>query len=241
MNSALPIHVATSKKQPIDPICALCRIVSLNFQTTNTKIGMAGHSINIQKPSYIQGILRIYAGDSKEDISELFQPIINLIMWFLVPQKEIEQDASTQSTANIKQDENDERKFTNELKKMIRYMCAGLERLQDTYGMGNVILAIQYYINILRDGLEGKTELRNAIPKCLIETLQIDSNLKNRILGTWNYRRLRVISQQYDNCFKILQENPPNKDKIISGFLMSINSTLSVYEEEFQQQLIKWG
>lgn len=45
--------------------------------------------------------------------------------------------------------------FIGDLKKMIGYMCAAFIKLQNTYKTGNVVLSIQYYINLLEDGLNG--------------------------------------------------------------------------------------
>jgi len=234
----------TSRKQPIDPICALCRIVSLNFKDLHTKIGINGHAINIQEPSSVQSLLRIYYGDNREDVFELFYLVTHLLAWFLVPvypkiesqQNEFDDEQIPQTIKTKKQI--DER-FVEELKKMIIYMCIGLERLQSTYKNGNVVLAIQYYINLMRDGLNGNFSLER-LPQCLLEDLDIDTNMKTKIISMWNYDRLHVVCDLYDNCFSELKKNMNKKTDIIDGYLLSINSILSVYEKEFKTQLKQW-
>lgn len=236
--------IMTSKKQPIDPICALCRIISLNFKDLYTKIGINGHAINIQEPSSIQSILRIYYGDNREDVFELFYLSTHLLAWFLVPtynKLETKQDVNDLEPVKIqtKQKYQIDERFVGELRKMIVYMCIGLERLQDTYKTGNVVLALQYYINLLRDGLEGKFNL-DRIPRCLLEDLDIDTNMKTKIISMWNYERLHVVCDLYDNCFSELKKNMNKKTDIIDGYLLSIDSILSVYEREFKTQLKQW-
>jgi hypothetical protein len=234
----------TSRKQPIDPICALCRIVSLNFKDLHTKIGINGHAINIQEPSSVQSLLRIYYGDNREDVFELFYLVTHLLAWFLVPvypkiesqQNEFDDEQIPQTMKPKKQIDE---KFVEELKKMINYMCIGLERLQSTYKNGNVVLAIQYYINLMRDGLNGNFSLER-LPQCLLEDLDIDTNMKTKIISMWNYDRLHVVCDLYDNCFSELKKNMNKKTDIIDGYLLSINSILSVYEKEFKTQLKQW-
>jgi hypothetical protein len=222
----------TSKKQPIDPICALCRIISLNFKDLYTKIGINGHAINIQEPSSIQALLRIYYGDNREDVFELFYLVTHLLAWFLVPSYNENNHDNTENNGK-KIIKNIDERFITELKKMIGYMCIGLERLQNTYKTGNVVLSIQYYINLMRDGLNGNFDL-NRLPQCLLEDLDIETNMKTKIVSIWNYERLHVVCDLYDNCFSELKKNMNKKTDIIDGYLLSIDSILSVYEKEFK-------
>jgi len=229
-----------ARKQPIDPICALCRIVSLNFKDLHTKIGINNHAINIQEPSVTQSFTRIYYGDNREDVFELFFLITHLIAWFLVPMYNKNQDSTDENRVEINTRKIPDEKLISELKKMIGYMCVGLSRLQDTYKGGNVVLALQYYINLLRDGLSGNFSL-DRIPSCLLEDLDIDTTMKNKIVSMWNYDRLHVVCDLYDNCFSELKKNLNKKTDIIDGYLLSIDSILSVYEREFKTALKQWA
>jgi hypothetical protein len=204
----------TTKKQYIDPICALCRIAMLNFKSINTKIGVSDYTINVQDPTLAQSLWRRYNGDGKEDIFELFQLITHVIAWFLVPNQKTKVDDH----------------FVTELKKMIKYTCSGLEHLQNTYKTGNVILTLQYYINLLSDGLNGTFEIRR-LPTCLVDDIWIDSPLKVKIMNLWDYERLQRVCAMYDNCFKELQIN---NTEIIDGYLLAIEQLLNTYEHEFR-------
>jgi hypothetical protein len=57
----------------------------------------------------------------------------------------------------------------------------------------------------------------------------------------WNYDRLHVVCDLYDNCARELEKNNNKKSKIIDGYLLSIDRILIVYEDEFKQQLKQWG
>lgn len=119
-------------------------------------------------------------------------------------------------------------------------MCEGLSKLQNTYKSGNVILALQYYINLLNDGLYGKFGI-DRLPNCLTEDLEFDTTIKTKIVNMWNYDRLHVVCDLYDNCARELEKNNNKKSKIIDGYLLSIDRILIVYEDEFKQQLKQWG
>lgn len=170
--------------------------------------------------------MRLYNRDNREDIFELFYLVAHLIVWFIEP--------------NFKKESDKGDKFVDEVKKMMHYMCIGLMKLQDTYKTGNVVLALQFYINLLRDSLNGVFTL-DRLPACILEDLDIDTGMKNKIIGMWNYNRLHIVGDLYDNCFAELKKNQNKRNDIIDGYLLSIDSILSVYEKDFKNQLKQWG
>jgi hypothetical protein len=217
-----------NKKRPIDPICAMCRIISLNFKDVKTKLSITDHTLNLQQPTVSQGLLRLYHGDTREDVFELFFVIVRLIIWFVAPR--------SNGIAKKLPDEN----LTGEIKKMAQYMCTGLEKLQSTYGGGTVVIALQYYINILKDGLNGSFST-NKLPTCILEDLEIDTNIKVNLISMWDFNRLHVICDLFDNCFAESVKQHSKRNDIIEGYLLSIDSILSVYEREFKQKIKEWG
>jgi len=244
----LPLSNYTSsvRKQPIDPICAMCRIISLNFKGVNTRISVNDHSINIQDPAGVQKWLRFYYGESRESIFELFNLVTHLIAWFLVP---VKREITTTEDDDLVPEQiiinppvkKANEKFVADLKKMIPFMCRGLERLQDTYKTGSIVLTLQYYINLLQDGMNGKFDINTSLPKCLLEDLWLDMNLKNKVVSMWDYNKIHVMCELYENCFRVYSENPPDRDEIIDGYLSSIDKILTIYEKNFKQQLRQWG
>src|SRR5688572_5799720 len=79
------IYVMSSKKQLIDPLGAICRLILLNFKTIGTKIRIKNHAVILQDPSYTQGTTRFLSGDGREDISELLISIVRMIKWYVIP------------------------------------------------------------------------------------------------------------------------------------------------------------
>lgn len=232
-----------AKKQPIDPIDAMCRISLLNFKSINTKIGIGGHAVNIQDPGPLQCVFRTYYGDGKEDLFELFYLVTHLTAWFLVPLSKKPPNSDKNVTDEVSDNKNDKKidpRFLEDLKKMVGYMCLGLEKLQNTYKFGNVVLAIQFYINLLDDGLNGSFDVKK-LPKCLIEDLWIDSPLKTKVTELWDYERLHRVCAVFDDCFAEANKNSKFKDELINGYLLSIEKTLCAYEREFNTNIKQWG
>ena len=74
-----------NKKQLLDPIGTMCHIVSLAFKPLNTKIGINNHAVIIQESNYFQFIDRYWNGDNRENISLLYNIVIRIIEWYIVP------------------------------------------------------------------------------------------------------------------------------------------------------------
>lgn len=223
----------SGKKQLLDPLGTLCKLISLNFCDLNTKISIQNHVLIIQKPNNYQPIMRIINGDARENISELFYVIIRLIKWYLVePTKEL--SSTGENWTEINQ--------SPEIKKLIQYLCISLKKLQTTYECGNVILAIQFYINIIDDILNG-TFNESKLPKYMSDKeLECDTLLDyTKLKNFWDFQKLKRICDSYDNCFQIMGEenvNYDNKKVLVDGYLSSINATLIIMDNEFQKLIV---
>lgn len=221
-----------NKYQLLDPIGTLCKLISLVFCELNTKIAIHNHILVIQKPNNYQPIMRTINGDTKEVISQLYYVIIRLINWYLL--KPTNKEDLNENWLIINQSE--------EVIKLTKYLCIALKKLQMTYEYGNVILAIQFYVNILEDTLNEKFDI-SQLPQCIsskeseYDTLLDYSKLKN----FWDLERLRRISDSYTNCFKIMSDNNTNendKKLLIDGYLSSIFASLQIMDLEFQKLIM---
>jgi hypothetical protein len=230
--------MSTNRKQPIDPICAMCRLSLLNFKEVNTKIGIGGHAINVQGPSVLQNIFRRYNGDGREDIFELFYLISHIIVWFLDPSVRAHNMAA-QHEDHPKDCTHDE-KFLTDLKQMVSFMLLGLKQLQTTYKSGLVVIALQCYINWLNSGLNGTFDTKQ-LPACLIEEIGVESPLRTKIVELWDYTRLHRVCAIFADCFDESKKNSKIKDELIYGYISSIEKILSTYEKEFINIIETWG
>lgn len=221
------------KKQLLDPFGTLCKLISLNFSELNTKISIHNHILSLQKPYNYQSVLRMINGDGRENISELFYAIIRIIKWYLVVDTPINSSQAEENWAIIAKN--------TEVKRLVCYACTALRKLQETYEFGNVVLAIQFYINILEDAINNAYD-DNKLPKyimeldCEYETFIDYDKLKN----FWEYKKLKRICELYDDCYKVLHDDiyVSEKEALIDGYLRSINAVLEIADGEFQKLLI---
>ena len=222
----------SGKKQLLDPLGTLCKLISLNFYDLYTKISIQNHILIIQKPNNYQPLMRILNGDARENISELFYVIIRLIEWYLVEPKNI--DKNDENLVIINQ--------SAEIKKLAKYLCISLKKLQETYEYGNVVLAIQFYINCIEDILNG-TFNNSKLPKHVFDKeFEYDTLLDyNKLKNFWDFQKLKRICDAYDECFKIIEDNSTTDEEkkvLIEGYLSSINATLQIMDTEFQKLIV---
>ena len=221
------------KKQLLDPLSSLCKLISLNFSEINTKLRIHNHILSVQKPySYqtIQYIMRRFGRDGMENISELFYVIIRVIKWYLVDYN-IDNELSNNNWVNIHK--------SNEIKRLVRYVCNALRKLQATYEYGNVVLSIQFYINIMEAAIEGNYN-DNMLPQFILDKEQEYENLLDydKLRNFWNYDKLKRICELFDECFKVYNADDITiieKEALINGYLQSINSILELTDNEFQK------
>ena len=271
----------SSKKQLLDPIGTLCRMVALNFTEHSTKISIHNHVLTLHRPDGLQWAIRFYNGDERDNISELYYAITRIVKWFVIPQykeikksfpkrkivepensfldeedeliKELEKMTKSVKDSKIEEIEeiesieeigenlinnNIEIASSEEIRRMIKYLCLGFKKLQKTYRFGNVVLAIQFYVNILMDSLNG-IFTEDKLPN-FEEMGQTYDNLLdyNKLKNLWDINRFKRICELYDKCFETLEDNDfpdDKKSQYIDGYLKSINTILDITDHEFQK------
>lgn len=240
------------KKQLLDPIGTLCKCISLIFCDKYTKISIQDHILTLQTPSGYQFLVRMYNGDGRENVSELYYVIIRLIKWYIVPRYKIESDSEDEIETNNDNIEENKTVDSNtddtnaydiskstEFIKMIDYLCEAFMQLQETYQYGNVVLALQFYINLLKDAVNGKYE-DSRLPKYILEKDKEYENLidYDKLRNLWDLQKIKKITQLYDDCMQ-LRDNKDltekTKNSLIKGNLSSIYSILEDADIEFQK------
>ena len=216
------------KGQLLDPLGTLCKLVSLCFHKVNTKLSIQNHILVLQQPTQIQFILRYCNGDARENISELYFVIIRVIQWYF--------------DNSVCPDQNNEPNWkiisqSNELITLVKYACISLEKLQKTYHSGNTVLALQFYINLLKDAVNGDINLHDKLPKNA--NLVINDSLIDyeKLRNLWDIKKLNRICKIYESCFEVhydLEMPETEKESLIEGYLKSINSFLEITDNEFQ-------
>ena len=119
----------TSKNLILEPFCTIIKLILLSYKDKGTKISIYNNSIQYQEPSYIQGILRIWSGDCREDLHNLYNPIIKIIEY---------------------SNRNNEKEIY-----LLKKCVVGLKTLTSVYSSNTIINhTLLHYINIIEKFIE---------------------------------------------------------------------------------------
>lgn len=77
LNSYVP-----DKKLILEPLCVVIRLIILKYKEKGTKISITNNSISYMVPSFYQGAIRTYNGDKRDDLHNLYSPIIKAFEWY---------------------------------------------------------------------------------------------------------------------------------------------------------------
>jgi hypothetical protein len=139
-------NIAKEKNMILEPMCVLFKLCLLTYKPQNTKISIQNNSLTFIEPSYGQGLWRTIQGDSREDLHNLYYPLLKLIEWY--PKTE------------------------TQYSKFYKIAVKGLENLKNTYDNNSTIHhTIIHYIQLLTDGISDKSE-QDKIKNPLIDELK---------------------------------------------------------------------
>tara|TARA_Y100001958_G_C21206511_1_gene532553 strand:+ start:678 stop:1301 length:624 start_codon:yes stop_codon:yes gene_type:complete len=71
-----------NKNLILEPLCVIFRLAILKYKPPNTKLSIRDNSIVYQGPTYDQGLVRMMEGDCREDLHNLYHPILKCIEWY---------------------------------------------------------------------------------------------------------------------------------------------------------------
>jgi hypothetical protein len=222
-----------NKRQLLDPIGSICHIVSLIFKPLNTKIGINNHAIKIQESNILQWLDRYWNGDNRENISLLYNIVVRVIEWYILP---LSGKYQVEPHGEFK-DEHERKKFWLCLEKMCNFLCLAFDKLQQTYYTGpiptNVVTTIQYYINIIQDSING-TYTPSKLPKCIHESENKNFLDYDKIKILWNSEKLKQICDLYEKCFEKMNSDDKTREEQIDGYMQAIYKLLSIHDNQFR-------
>lgn len=79
--TSIHTHVP-EKKLILEPLCVVLRLIILKYKESGTKISINNNSISYMDPNFYQGAMRTYNGDKREDLHNLYSPIIKAFEWY---------------------------------------------------------------------------------------------------------------------------------------------------------------
>jgi len=221
-----------SAKMLFEPVLVLSRLAEVSLYPLGTKIYVRGNSVRIQPYSITQPITRWMAGDSREDLTYLYEPIRRF--------SHIYRNKTNDTQRAI-------------LKPIVERAIQGLEKLRNTYGTHRIIdHSLAYYQTFLvqcirpnerafthRSPFMGSAKpMITEIPQIDLaadsdeETNERDSSSKiDKLSGVWaldDIRMLRTMLAETDDA--------SGEDEKMSR-LKTLNSFLDSKELEVQKAL----
>lgn len=66
----------------LEPLCCILKLILLQFKEKGTKISVSDNSITFNEPSYGQGLMRSLYGDCREDLHNIYYPLLKSVEWY---------------------------------------------------------------------------------------------------------------------------------------------------------------
>ena len=165
----------------IDPMSCLIKLSILKFCPVGTKISIGDNMITILDPGLLQGPYRFVKGDGREDLHNLYVPLIKSIEWFYDKSKE-DKDI--------------------EIKILFDFATNGLEILRASYPNNSTIThTLDLYIHHLTTK-QIKT-LQNKEVK--MNETNNSNEIHEYLKQLWNQREIHIIIElllEYEKNYK---------------------------------------
>ncbi len=71
-----------NKKIILEPISCIIKLILMIYKEEGTKISILNNAIDFYEPSHLQGFLRNINGDTREDLHNIYQPLLKCIEWY---------------------------------------------------------------------------------------------------------------------------------------------------------------
>ena len=179
----------------LEPISCLMKLIILQYKPNGTKISVSNNSILYNEPTLTQGIYRMVYGDCREDLHNLYHPLLKCVEWYS------NEDPQFQF-------------FYQECKK-------GLLLLKDVYNDNTTIHhTISHYISIVDGTYNQRKEKINPI----IDTLrEIWSPAEIKTL--YDLLKLIEKNKNKDIYLKALEDIVTSKELFINDYIQKISTT----------------
>ena len=197
----------------LDPLSCVIRLAVLSFKPKGTKISINQNKISYNEPCILQGTIRWSQGDNRDDLHNIYKPLIKATEWF-----SYEKD---------------------ELNNIFNLAIDGLNKLKMSYNENSTINhSIDRYIIVIKNNKNNeKTEVRrsNRLNDESSETINSYQNhIFQELKQLWSQREISIIN----NLLLEISDNLSNKEKV-KAFMVSLESILDMKEQTVHNLLIK--
>ena len=156
------------KNYILDPMTCIIRLSLLSFKEKGTKISISDNQITYHDPNIIQGPIRWSNGDNREDLHNLYYPILKSTQWY---QKD------------------------NELNLIYRYCISGLETLISSYSKNSTIChSLSLYMNIIEKHVNNESQINNNENNNHNTLNEQTKQIYQELKSLWSKRELNIVT-----------------------------------------------
>jgi hypothetical protein len=208
-----------SKRQFMDPVSSICKIILLKIYSSGTKIRIIDHTIQIVPDVYTERmVFRPWYKDSREDMCALYPVIVRFIELFYNEKKEKEKDS----------------KCFEALQKLSEYSIEGLQSLEKTYGYDNAVFTLKYYSNLLQSSINNTYD-QTMLPEHLKDLTSQNLLDITKIKNLWKDENIIYVCKLFDDCFEAISND---RRELINGYKTAIELFLNARDEEFKKMIL---
>lgn len=208
MNFITSFRNKQDKNIIIDPMSSLIKLSILKYYPVGTKISISDNMITILDPGLLQGTYRFIKGDGREDLHNLYVPLIKSIEWFW-------------NNDNI------------EIKYLFDFAINGLEILKASYPINSTIChTLDLYIHHLTTKQTKTFQNKNIDYTNNSNNSNINNEIHEYVRNLWNQREIHIIIElllEYDN-------NINKKEKHILESILNLTNAKELKLKDFLKQ-----
>lgn len=217
----------TNKNIILDPLSCLIKLAILGYYESGTKISIYNNRILYNHPSILQGAFRFFNGDGKEDLHNLYNPLLKCLEWYW--------------------DENNE-----DINFLFKNSIFGIIKLKESY-KNNLMIQhlLNYFILILKskdkkinkntnnniqknsqrlqeyDGIYNIHEINHENAK----NNEINNEIHIFLKNLWNENEIKIIIQLFKEFIHKHTDKNNTKEEI-NNFLNTIQNIVKTKEDK---------
>lgn len=218
----------------IDPLSCFIKLGLLNFYPIGTKISITNNQITFNEPGYMQGVVRTFKGDGRDDLHNVFNPIQKCIKWYW-RDLGYEVDNNNLEVVDNKNDKGTKKRWrkTSENTKqklalLFQMAIAGLYKLKRAYSPS---CTIQHALDRYIDVIENKRIIKSDESENLSVSEDENSKIHQFLKDLWNDREIEIIANMMEE-FNAKKEGD-DSEKDVENIIVSITT----YTENKERKL----
>jgi hypothetical protein len=193
--------IATNKNDILDPLSVMVKLFIYNYKPIGTKISIGNNRVYIQDTNVIQGIIRKFNGDSKNDINILYCPIVYACSH-----------------------------HKKQYSKLFDIALKGLDNLKSTYANTPIIYNIEAIITLISSQTkeqkekehkekEQKEKEHKEKKESVVDSAmnKIKENIYQHLNEVWTQQRLNILQGYIHELTE--NQNPQIKNLLLEGLM----------------------